>query len=152
MNRLTALVNELETKIQHSEKMNHAVSRSSVGWHIQHSLLVASQIITAVEKSNPAEYRYKFSFPKFVVYTLNKIPRGRAKAPERVMPTATFNEDEVKKDIDLLKDRLDVLNTLQPNNYFTHPYFGQLNLKAAIKILNLHTKHHIAIINDIIKD
>ena len=68
------------------------------------------------------------------------------------MPTATFNEDEVKKDIDLLKDRLDVLNTLQPNNYFTHPYFGQLNLKAAIKILNLHTKHHITIINDIIKD
>ena len=81
MNRLTALVNELETKIQHSEKINHTVSKSSVGWHIQHSLLVALQIITTVEKSNPADYRHKFSFPKFLVFTINKNPRGKAKAP-----------------------------------------------------------------------
>ena len=58
MNRLTALINELETKIQHSEKLNTAVSKAAVGWHIQHSLLVALGIITAVEKSNPADYRY----------------------------------------------------------------------------------------------
>ena len=151
MNRLTALVNELETKIRHSEKMNHAVSKSSVGWHIQHSLLVASQIITAVEKSNPADYRPKFSMPKFIVYALNKIPRGKAKAPESVMPKETFNIDELNKDFQLLKARLAVLNTLQPNNYFKHPYFGNLNLKATVKMLKLHTKHHINIINDIIK-
>jgi hypothetical protein len=151
MNRLTAFVNELETKIQHSEKTNHAVSKSSVGWHIQHSLLVASQIITAVEKSNPADYRPKFSIPKFLVYTLNKIPRGKAKAPESVVPKEVSNIDELNKNIQLLKTRLTVLNTLQPNNYFKHPYFGQLNLKATVKMLKLHTKHHINIINDIIK-
>ena len=150
MTKLTALINELETKIKYSEKINSAVSKSSVGWHIQHSLLVASQIINAMENSNPADYRYKFSLPKFLVYTLNKIPRGKAKAPESVLPEQIFNTDELMKDIQLLKSELSVLNTLQPNHYFKHPYFGNLNLKAAIKMLQLHTKHHINIINDII--
>ena len=151
MNRLTALINELETKIQHSEKLNTAVSKAAVGWHIQHSLLVALGIITAVEKSNPADYRYKFSFPRFLVYTLNKIPRGRAKAPERVMPKEAFNTDELKKDIQLLKSRLAVLDSLKPGNFVIHPKFGHLNLKATKKMLKLHTRHHIDIINDIIK-
>lgn len=152
MTRLTALVNELETKIQHVEKINVTVSKEPVGWHIQHCLLVGLQIINAVEKSNPADYKYKFSLPKFLVYTLNKIPRGKAKAPESVRPKETFNTDDLKKDIQLLKNRLAILATLQPNSYFKHPYFGNLNLKATVKMLKLHTKHHIHIINDIIKD
>lgn len=148
---LTALVNELETKIAHSEKTNNNVSKTSVGWHIQHSLLVAMQIISAVEKSNPADYKYKFSLLKFIVYTRNKIPRGKANAPDRVMPKETFNADVLKKDFELLKARMEVLNTLEPRHFFTHPYFGNLNLKATIKMLKLHTRHHINIINDIIK-
>ena len=151
MKKLTALVSDLETKIPHSEKINMAVSKTTVGWHIQHSLLVALNIIQAVEKSNPAEYKYKFSFSKFLVYTLNKIPRGKAKAPERVMPREVFNTDDLKKDIELLKNRINVLNSLQPGNFFVHPYFGNLNLKDTVKMLKLHTKHHINIINDIIK-
>ncbi len=151
MTTLFTLVNELETKIQHSEKMNNAVSKASVGWHIQHNLLVALQIIQAVEKSNPAEYEYKFNLKKTLVYALNKIPRGKAKAPERVMPKEAVNADELNKQIQLLKTRLAVLNNLPPASYFTHPIFGKLNVKATIKMLKIHTKHHIYIINDIIK-
>ncbi len=151
MNNLAGLLTELETKVTQSEKINTAVSQTSVGWHIQHILLVGLQIITAVEKSNPADYKYKFSLPKFLVYTLNKIPRGKAKAPESVRPKETFNTDELKKNIQLLKSRLVVLDTLQPRHFFKHPYFGNLNLKATVKMLNLHTKHHLDIINDIIR-
>lgn len=151
MTTLSALVNELETKIQHREKLNNVVSNASVGWHIQHSLMVALRIIDAAEKSNPADYKYEFSLPRFFVYTLNKIPRGKAKAPDRVMPKEAFNTVEVKKDIQLLKGKLDILSTLQPGNFIIHPIFGHLNLKATIKMLKLHTKHHIDIINDIIK-
>jgi hypothetical protein len=152
MTQLTALINELETKIAHCEKINTAVSKTAVGWHIQHSLLVAMQIISAVEKSNPADYKYKFSLLKFIVYIRNKIPRGKAKAPDRVMPKETFNADVLKKDFELLKNRIEVLHTLEPRHFFIHPYFGNLNLKDTIKMLKLHTKHHINIINDIIKD
>jgi hypothetical protein len=151
MIKLSALVNELETKIEHSDKLNTAISKTAVGWHVQHSLLVALQIITTVENSNPADYRPKFNMKKFIVYTLNKIPRGKAKAPERVMPREAFNAAALKTDIQLLKSRLAVLNNLERNNFFVHPVFGHLNVKATIKMLQLHTKHHIDIINDIVK-
>lgn len=151
MKKLAALINELETKIAHSEKSNVAVSKSAVGWHIQHSLLVASQIIHAVERSDPADYKYKFNLGKMLIYTLNKIPRGKAKAPERVMPKEAFSIEALKTDIQLLKSRLAVLDTLKADNFFIHPMFGHLNLKATIKMLKLHTKHHLGIINDIIK-
>jgi hypothetical protein len=148
---LQSLINELETKIEHSEKLNISISKAPVGWHVQHSLIVLLQIINAMEKSDPAEYRYKFSMMKFIVYTLNKIPRGKAKAPEVALPKEKMNMDEMKQNIEQLKTRLAVLDTLQPDNYFRHPYFGNLNLKAAIKMLKLHTKHHLHIINDIIR-
>jgi hypothetical protein len=151
MTTLAALVEELETKVQHREKLNNAVSNASVGWHIQHSLLVALRIIDAVERSNPADYQYKFSLPRFLVYTLNKIPRGKAKAPEAVMPGEKISTTEMQGQIQFLKTRIAVLNNLQPSSYFKHARFGNLNLKATKKMLQLHTKHHLHIINDIIK-
>jgi len=44
-----------------------------------------------------------------------------------------------------------VLDSLKPGNFVIHPMFGHLNLKATKKMLKLHTRHHIDIINDIIK-
>lgn len=152
MTKLSALVNELESKIPHSEKLNTAVSQASVGWHIQHSLLVCLQIINAVEKSNPADYRWEFNGKRLLVFTLNKIPRGKGKAPESVKPSNELNIDDLNKDFQLLNTRLNVLNGLQSSSYFKHPYFGDLNLKATVKMLQMHTKHHLAIINDIIRD
>ena len=151
MKKLIVLINELETKIPHSEKINTTVSNSAVGWHIHHSLLVCLNIIQAVEKSNPENYSWKFNINKTLVYTLNKIPRGKAKAPESVQPKEQMSADEMKKAFALLKERLPVLKALHPNNYFKHPYFGNLHVKDTIKMLELHTKHHIGIINDIIK-
>lgn len=151
MEKLIALINELETKIPHSEKINTTISAGSVGWHIHHSLLVCLQIIQAVEKSDPKNYKWKFNLNKSFVYTFNKIPRGKGKAPESVKPKELMDTAEMKKTFELLKARLPVLETLQPNNYFNHPYFGNLNVKATIKMLKLHTKHHISIINDIVK-
>jgi hypothetical protein len=152
MKKLSALINELETKIPHSEKIDTTVSGGSVGWHIHHSLLVGLQIIQAVEKSDPENYRWKFNLSKTLVYTLNKIPRGKAKAPESVMPKEKTDRDELSRQIAVLKTRISVLNNLQPRCYFRHPFFGHLHLKDTIKMLKLHTKHHIGIINDIIKD
>ena len=151
MSTLSALVTELETKIEHQEQLNNAVSNASVGWHIQHSIMVFLQIIKTLEKSNPAEYQYKFNLKKTIVFTLNKIPRGKAKAPERVMPGETLNADELNTQIQLLKTRINVLDSLPPASHFKHHVFGKLNLKATIKMLKIHTKHHIGIIQDIIK-
>ena len=151
MNHLRHLLNELEIKIAKEDAINAAVSKSSVGWHIEHSLLTINMIIEALKKSDPISYQWKFSFIKTLVFTLNKIPRGRAKAPGIVQPKNTFTVETLKKHLDQTKEKLGEFATLQPNNYFEHPFFGKLKLKPTIKFLKIHTRHHLAIINDIIK-
>jgi hypothetical protein len=151
MDKLSALIIELESKIPQSEKQNFSVSATSVGWHIQHSLLVAFQIIKAVESSDPANYLWKFNLKRIIVYTLNKFPRGKGKAPDSVQPKGETNRENLVMDIQALKTRIKILQELKPNHFFVHPYFGKLNVKATIKMLKIHTKHHIHIMNDIIK-
>jgi hypothetical protein len=151
MQQLTALINELESKIPFFEKQAPAVSAASVGWHIQHTLLVSFSIIKATENSSPGNYQWKFNLSKTFVFAMNKIPRGKAKAPKFTMPAEVITADKLKSDIQVLKEKIKVLPTLQPNNFFEHPYFGHLNLKGTMKMLKLHTQHHLSIINDIIR-
>ncbi len=40
MDKLLKLLNELENNIPNSEKLNLSVSKSSVGWHIEHTLIM----------------------------------------------------------------------------------------------------------------
>jgi hypothetical protein len=150
MKKLELLIAELESKIPHSDKINLSVSSAPVGWHIEHTLMASLQIIGAVKKSNPADYEWKFNLSKIFVFTLNKIPRGKAKAPKSVMPVNEINKDNLIKDTMALKEKIKELTGLHPNSFFVHPFFGKLNLKATIRMLRIHTQHHISIIDDII--
>ena len=150
MKNLIYLITELENKIPKQEFINEAISQTSVGWHIEHTLLTINLIIDQLKKSDPKDYKWKFSFGRILVFTINKIPRGVAKAPNTVIPKNDFTAGTLMKHALVVKEKLKDLQTLNPNNYFEHPYFGKLNLNPAIKFLKLHTKHHIEIINDII--
>ena len=151
MKNLGNLITELENKIPKQEFVNEAISKSSVGWHIEHTLLTINRIIDQLKKSDTNDYKWKFNYLRILVFTINKIPRGRGQAPNSVKPKNNFTADTLKRHSETTKEKLKDLQTLKPNNHFEHPYFGKLNLKPAIKFLIIHTKHHIDIINDIIE-
>lgn len=150
MQKLVQYINELKTFLPSAYILNEKVSSSSVGWHIDHSLLVISQIIAAMEASDPANYQFQFSLKRFLAFSMNRFPRGVAKAPKQVKPTEAFNEMNTIAAFGNIMHRLSVLENLAPNQFFTHPFFGKLNKKATIKMLSIHTAHHILIIKDII--
>jgi hypothetical protein len=152
MQALLSLLNTLETKIPYHEKINVSVSQSSVGWHIEHSLLAAIRIIAVLKKSNPDEYKWIFNFPRLYVYTLNKIPRGRGKAPQSVQPAGEITRQTLTDSLAVAKQKVAELHSLHPRSNFMHPYFGKLNVKATIKFLKIHTQHHLKIIDDIVAD
>ena len=152
MDKLTILFSQLENKFPFSEKMNEQVSKVAAGWHIEHTMLTAIRIIGALEKSDPSGYHWKFNPTKLFVFTFNKIPRGKGKAPKQVQPNGSAGKDELNHQLQILKSKLTVLSSLQKNQFFDHPYFGHLQLKEAIKFLRIHTKHHLDIINEIIKN
>lgn len=151
MEKLYNLLEELESKIPDSSKVNTFVSSASVGWHIEHVLMATSQILAALKQSKPNNYQWEFNLKRILVFGINKIPRGKGKAPKSVQPNREITAENLKPDLLELKAVVSTLSSLHPNNYFEHPYFGKLNAKATIQFLNIHTKHHLQIINDILK-
>jgi hypothetical protein len=152
MQKLKKLIQDLESKIPNQEMLNPTISKSSVGWHIEHTLLTMNLVIEALQKSNPENYKRTFNFYRILVFTLNRIPRGKARAPKVVQPKVDFSTESLKSHLEKGKTKLAELDIIGDKNYFEHPNFGHLTLKPTIKFLEIHTNHHLQIINDIVKN
>jgi hypothetical protein len=151
MNKILPLIDLLESKISNYKKVNTAISASSVGWHVEHTLLVLINVTESIKNSKPEEFKANFNFVRTIVFTLNKIPRGKGKAPKSVQPKAEGTLDALKGNILLTKEKVKELYTLDKDKHFAHPYFGNVGLNGCIKFLAIHTSHHLKIIEDILK-
>jgi hypothetical protein len=151
MKNIDAIMPELANHIVDHNQSNKAISEVSVGWHIEHSLLVMKQITATVAQSEPKLYKSKFNVKRFVVFLTKTIPRGKAKAPKVVIPSDNITADSLQESLKNTYQAIAYLKDCQENQYFMHPFFGQLNKKQTIKFLAIHTEHHLKIIRDILK-
>ncbi|MFZ4104139.1 MAG: DinB family protein [Sediminibacterium sp.] len=151
MKNLDAILPELANYIADYNQSNHAISEASVGWHLEHSLLVIKQITATVAQSEPKLYKSKFNVKRFVVFLTKTIPRGKAKAPKVVIPSEEITVDLLQESLKNTYQAITYLKDCEVNQYFMHPFFGQLNKKQTIKFLEIHTQHHLKIIRDILK-
>ena len=152
MQNLQNLLSQLESKIYLHQKVNTLVSNSTVGWQIEHSLKTLFLVVAAVKSSNPKEYQWKFNRTKLFISILGKIPRGKVRAPKLVVPDENITEESLKNSLEKVKTALQEWESFDKDAFFPHPFFGKLNKKSTEWFLNLHTKHHIKIINDICKN
>ena len=108
-----------------------------------------TKIIETVVNSNPDKYEWKFDVKRSYVFLVGKFPRGKANAPEIVIP-----KQLEQPNYDILfantREAIKNLESANPNQYFTHPIFGKLNKRHTFIMLDIHTKHHLNIIEDII--
>jgi len=86
MRNLEPSLEKLYSFIEHADQLNSNISSVNVAWHIEHSLLVITKIIETVVKSDPTKYEWKFDLKRSFVFFIGKFPRGKAKAPEVVIP------------------------------------------------------------------
>lgn len=150
MRTLNELVIALEKVIDRQETVKAVVSNGSVGWHIEHCLLTINLIHYALQKAEAQKYQRKISLSKILILAVGRIPRGRAKAPKVVHPQI-YDATTLREHIQKTKLTLEGLNHLHPKQYFSHPYFGDLQVQEAIKFLKIHTNHHLLIIQDILR-
>jgi len=151
MKKLLKVLNDFEKQAPLYLNNNKMVSEANVGWHIMHSCLVITSITEAIMKSDPSLYKKKFSWKAFFVLLFNKIPRGKAKAPSFTQPASEVSSDMVMQQIADARKSAELLLTLNKNKYFTHPIFGDLQLRTAIRFLYVHSYHHEKIIRDILQ-
>ena len=152
MQELHRLLDQLESDISSFDKVNLAVSSGSVGWHMAHSLKTIDQIVTACKHSNPSEYQWHFNFKRFlIIKEEKKIPRGKARAPKIVRPEGDIDTESLALSLEKVRENIMDWKSLDKNVHFPHPFFGVLNKKETEHFLVLHTKHHLMIIQDILK-
>jgi hypothetical protein len=148
---LETLLDQFESRIPLFAKENSEISKSNVGWHVEHSLLTIIGVTKVVLRSNPKDYKWKFKLSRILIFTLGKIPRGKAKAPEVVVPKNDITETLLLSNIELTRKLILELKSISNDHYFEHPYLGKLKKKDTIRFLEIHTNHHLKIIEDIIK-
>jgi len=151
MKNLEILLDQFESRIPLFEKENLAISKSNIGWHIEHSLLTLNGVIKFLTHSNPKDYKWKFNFIRIIVMKTGKIPRGKVKAPQIVVPKDTISKTQLLANLEQTRKMVLELETISKEHYFEHPFFGKLKRNDTIRFLEIHTNHHLKIIEDIIK-
>ncbi|GAA4829149.1 DUF1569 domain-containing protein [Algivirga pacifica] len=144
-------LDQIEAAIPYGDHSNVEVSKASVAWHLDHMLKTINKIVMALEKSDPNNFKSSFNFMRSVILTIGKIPRGKAKAPKVVHPPENILTEDLYKQLQIAREKVAQIEQLDKNQHFEHPFFGMLNRKNTKKFIEIHTKHHLAIVHDILK-
>lgn len=142
---------QIQTFIPDFKKENKEISSKSVGWHLDHSLRVIQGISSDLAIIKEKSYKKSNSMGKAYVFFTGKIPRGKGRAPKRVVSeTNEFSMEELEALLVSAKSQYKNLEKIPEGNYFSHPLFGDLRKKKAMRFIAIHTNHHLKIIQDII--
>jgi hypothetical protein len=144
-------IKELKAFLKQEDKQVNAVSEKGIHWHIDHSLRVISGICSKLKHSDPNAYKPKFNVLKLGIMTTAIIPRGKAKAPKKVLPPEDFDSTEIQELFSKVEHQLKSIEKLDKNHFYSHHIFGDLNLKKSVKFMGIHTHHHLKIMEDIRK-
>ena len=150
MDQIADLLEKIESKIPLASASNESVSKSNVGWHLDHSVRVIISVVTALQKSDK-NHTWRFNFKRMLLLGVKIIQRGKARAPKAVQSFDEITATSIQQLLLTAHSLTQELGSLDTKSNFMHPYVGQLNLKEAIIFLGIHTKHHLKIIDDIVK-
>ncbi len=149
-NRLDSYIKDFESYIPQHEHHNLKVSKSTVGWQIDHSLKVINGIIGQLKEA-PTDKKSKLTLLGRFCLATRYIPRGKGKAPKTVLPPEHIELSQLNEQLELAKKRLPEIQNVNAKATFKHPYFGILTKKQTLKFIEVHTNHHLKIVRDILK-
>jgi len=147
---MSSRINEIESYLPHRLALNTEISSSNVAWQLDHSLKAIINITQALEDSSPEQYSLNFNFSRTIIFTAGDFLRGVAQAPASVMPPDTITMEALTNQIDLAKEKLMIIQELPDKSSMHHDTFGLLDRNEAARLIEVHTDHHLKIIQDIL--
>lgn len=128
-----------------------SVSGWSVGQHLHHCGLAMVGICEALAASAPPMPCVPLSLPRLMVLGTGRIPRGRAQAPDAVLPEAEPTVELVRDILERSRQGLDAAAGLGETAWFNHPFLGPMSRKTTLRFIAIHNRHHLRLIEAILK-
>lgn len=147
---LTKMLFKIKQNISFKDEINTEISKSTVGWQLDHAIKVFNAVIEQAINSNPEDYKTSFNFKRSVLFRLGFLPRGKARAPKAVLPPETILEANIEAQLQKAYANLKKIELLPETAFFNHHIFGVLNKKQTLRFIEIHTNHHLKIIRDIL--
>lgn len=141
---------ELRAAVENIGVSAPGVSKWSVGMHVHHCCLSMIGVCTALGASTPPPPRSRPSLASGIVLLTGRIPRGRAKSPDTVVPKSNVTDGELLALLDESEHMVAEARGLAPEVWFRHFFFGVLDRDKALRFLSIHNRHHLRIIADIV--
>ena len=135
---------------------NLHVSKWSIAEQLYHITLANASIPKLIERLQAGTIGEENAKPKpemIAIIEQGILPKGR-QAPARVTPPQDLTLDllardyaRMKKASERLEDKLDILTSIKRT--FPHPFLGPLNAAQWLCFMDVHTKHHMQIVDAI---
>ncbi len=145
----------LEQRIVHGDALAATVSAWPVGAHISHCALVHAVVLKRLLAPTPFDPGLLPAGERaLAVLTSGTLPRGIAKAPASVLPSGTdaASLTEALAGARALLQRVEseLPRLMADRSLLRHALFGGLDRKQFLRLLDVHQRHHLEIINDIL--
>lgn len=157
LDRVRAQVAELRTFADKPEADLCATapfSKWSPSEHLDHAIKVMASIVNRLLDTEAPRGERPLTFIGRLVLLLGWIPRGVGKAPERVRGTQC-NSADLHAALAKLEGKLALLTAQHLDDtrgrIVPHPRFGDLVPTVALRFTVIHTRHHLRIVEDILK-
>ncbi len=144
-------LNQIEFYLADMDNANLEVSEAPVKWHLYHSLKVINGVLKEAENSNPEDYNSKTNRQWMYISLFNKIPRNKVTAPDKVNPSYDIKKDQILSELKKARKSIAGWSDLEKNNFYKHAVLANLNKRKIKKFLRVHSRHHLKIVNDILK-
>jgi hypothetical protein len=129
------------------------VSQWTPSEHVDHSVKVMSSIIGRLLDPGAERGRPLSAIGRLILF-LGWIPRGRGQSPTRLRG-ARASREELTTALDALAAQLARLDAshlaLARGPVVPHPRFGGLTPPQAVRFAAIHTKHHLKIVADLLR-
>jgi hypothetical protein len=128
------------------------ISKWSIANHIDHLIAVNSGILKVIFQRRTA-IPGKMNLIGYIVLFTNFMPRGRAQAPEKMVPTDR-SASELLQELNVSRTKLEILLQdpsllASPHAILPHPYFGALSAWQWLRFVAVHNHHHLKIVREL---
>ncbi len=148
---MTAGMDDLRSFVSQAEVTAPEVSKWSAGMHVQHCCLAMIGVCQSLVASEPPPPPSRFSAVTWAIFLTGRIPRGRGKSPEQVIPEAGLPAGELEGLLQESERLLDEARQVSADHWFRHFAFGVLDRDRTLKFLGIHNRHHARIVRDILR-